>query len=143
MPSLATFISFVLIASVLNAHANADNKASDNGKYDELISSGLVMDKTITPIGRHFYKEFMAYWTAPRGLSDYTITIIERFNPQWGSIAWISVDDDIIYQQLISSRRLIMEDLAKDAVRQVLQFMVKREIIKRYKGSMDLEGDGY
>lgn len=110
--------------------------------YDELLSQGLVLNHTITPIGQRFYKDFMAHWAAPGEIKDYTIVITERFNPQWGSIVWITVDDDTIYQRSLSARHIQMEDLVRQAVHTVEQYLYRREILKKLQISNDLKGDG-
>lgn len=101
-----------------------------------------MLNHTITPIGQRFYKDYMAVWSAPQDIKEYTIVITERFNPQWGSIVWINVDDDTIFKSSLSARNVQMEDLVQHAVQTVQQYLFRREILKKLKISNDLLGDG-
>ena len=110
--------------------------------YDDLLSEGLVINHTITPIGHRFYKDFMAIWTAPKAIKDYTIVITERFNPQWGSIVWITIDNNMLFTRSLSARNVQMDELVSQATRRVKQYLFKREILKKLQRSNDLKGDG-
>lgn len=111
--------------------------------YDDLLSEGLLLNHTITPMGQNFYKDFVAAWVPPEEVTDYTIVVTERFNPQWGSLVWITVDDNMVFQQFLSARNVVMEDVINQAISAVHTHLFQREIIKRFQKSNDLKGDGY
>ncbi|KMY68945.1 hypothetical protein AAU61_05120 [Desulfocarbo indianensis] len=111
--------------------------------YDDLLSEGLLLNHTITPMGQNFYKDFVAAWVPPADVTEFTIVITERFNPQWGSLVFITVDDDMVFQQFLSARNVVIEDVINQAVSEVHRHLFQREIIKRFQKSNDLEGDGY
>jgi hypothetical protein len=129
----------LLVITNLSTSSYSANKIKS---YDELLSEGLLLNHTITPIGQRFYKDFVASWTAPKEIADYTIVITERFNPQWGSIAWITVDDNVIFQRSLSARNVQMDDLVQQAVTMVNQYLYRREILNKLQTSEDIKGDG-
>jgi hypothetical protein len=141
--NLHIVLSYLAITLLVLFSVSTIAFAKDSQKtYDELLSEGLLLNHTITPIGQRFYKDFVANWSAPKDLKDYTIVITERFNPQWGSIVWISVDDNVIFQRSLSARNVLMEDLIQQAVSTVERYLFQREILKKLQISNDLKGDG-
>jgi len=135
---LVTFISFGVSNINKASFANDANKT-----YEELLSAGLILNHTMTPIGGRFYKDFVAQWEAPPNIEQYTAVITERFNPQWGSMVWISIDDETVFQHSLSGRNVDMEELAQQAIQAVRQYLFTRELLRKFQKSSDLYGDGY
>lgn len=133
---LMVFVTINLLAPPVFALKKSNNL---NG----LAVQGFLLNQTMTPMGHRFYQDFCAFWTPPENFKYPNITITERFNPQWGSLVWISVDDDVVFQKFLSTRNEVVEDVAKRAVETVWKYLLQREILKKYQKSNDLLGEGY
>jgi hypothetical protein len=56
--------------------------------------NGLVIDETMTKVGRAFFEQFCLLWEAPTtGLTGYNVIIMEKASPLWGTWITVSVDD--------------------------------------------------
>ncbi len=112
------------------------------GQGSELSVSGILIDRTMTPIGQQFFSMFSSVWSPPERIHFENITIVERFNPQWGSMLWITVDDEEIFEKLLLSRNKDLSDLAADVSASIQQFLIRRELLRHVRQSNDLMGDG-
>ena len=52
-----------------------------------LIMQGIILNQTMTPMGHRFYQDFCSFWTPPEKFEYPNINVVERFNPQWGSLS--------------------------------------------------------
>jgi curli production assembly/transport component CsgE len=95
--------------------------ATDEG----LEISGLVLDETKTKPGRDFYEYFTTYWREVKGL-QYTITVSELPDATRGSFVFVKVNDTMVYQKRLNPRPDLIENAAKQAVRQVGLHMFKK-----------------
>jgi hypothetical protein len=118
-------------------------QAAEDKRYQGLHIGGLILNRTQTPMGHRFYREFSSYWQAPDNVGKFNIAVVERFNPQWGSLVLVEVDGQPVQQSFLSRRNVDVEEVAKEAVTKVYQFLLRREILKRYQQNGDLYGEGY
>ncbi|MDZ7806584.1 MAG: CsgE family curli-type amyloid fiber assembly protein [Gracilimonas sp.] len=78
---------------------------------------GMVLDETISKIGRDFYNVFYQYWSGPDDAYNYTITISEKPAPSLGTIVTVQVNDTYTYQSRLQPRYELIEEAGKAAVR--------------------------
>lgn len=78
---------------------------------------GMVLDETISKIGRDFYSVFYQYWEAPEKAYNYTISISEQPSPSLGTIVTVEVNDTPVYRSRLQPRYEIIEQASKQAVR--------------------------
>ena len=78
---------------------------------------GMVLDETISKIGRDFYNVFYQYWSGPEKAYNYTITIAEKPAPSLGTIVTVKVNDTYTYQSRLQPRYELIEEAGKAAVR--------------------------
>lgn len=78
---------------------------------------GMVLDETISKIGRDFYNVFYQYWSGPENAYNYTITIAEKPAPSLGTIVTVKVNDTFTYQSRLQPRFELIEEAGKAAVR--------------------------
>jgi hypothetical protein len=78
---------------------------------------GMVLDETISKIGRDFYNVFYQYWSGPKNAYNYTITIAEKPAPSLGTIVTVKVNDTFTYQSRLQPRYELIEEAGKAAVR--------------------------
>jgi hypothetical protein len=78
---------------------------------------GLVIDETVTKIGRDFYDVFHSEWVAPDGIYNYTIRIQEYPVPTLGTRVVLLLNDEPLFQLQLEPRYEVVEDLARQAAR--------------------------
>jgi hypothetical protein len=78
---------------------------------------GLVIDETVTKIGRDFYDVFHSEWVAPEGIYNYTIRIQEYPVPTLGTRVVLLLNDEPLFQLQLEPRYEVVEDLARQAAR--------------------------
>lgn len=134
----AFMIMLLLITFAINVSAQ---DIDGNGK--DLKVDGILIDRTMTPIGQHFFQAFCSHWNPPEGAAFESIMISEVFNPQWGSMIFITIDDQEAFERLMINRNKDMDDLGREVADAVSQYLMRREILRHYQQSNDLYGDGY
>lgn len=83
---------------------------------DELLVSGMVLDRTISGFGRDFSYYFSAYWRDLPATSGMTLVIHERVYPQAGTLLWLELNQRRIYQTYLGRRQQDMREFAEHAV---------------------------
>ncbi len=83
---------------------------------DELLLSGMVLDRTISGFGRDFSYYFLAYWRDLPATSGMTLVIHERVYPQAGTFLWLELNQRRIYQTYLGRRQQNMREFAEQAV---------------------------
>lgn len=68
-------------------------EASDDGGLE-----GLVIDETLTRLGRAFYDVFYRHWQTPPEAGFHTIRVVEEPRPGRGTLVQVNVNDASIYQ---------------------------------------------
>lgn len=103
---------------------------------------GLVVDETQTKIGQDFYDLFYSTWDPPEDVYDYTITISEKPLPQLGTQLTVTIDDFVVFQQVIQPRYEIIELMALYAQDFSYQYLANYEDIQKQLQGEDLQGTG-
>ncbi|MCC5925874.1 MAG: LysM peptidoglycan-binding domain-containing protein [Bacteroidetes bacterium] len=78
---------------------------------------GMLLDETITKIGRDFYDVFYANWQAPSNASNFSITISEQPSPNLGTVVSIQVNERLVYRNRLQPRFEEIEQAGIEAVR--------------------------
>lgn len=77
---------------------------------------GLIIDKTKTKIGRDFFEMFyISIESIMTTEVKLDLTIEEFFDPQFGSRIFVFINENLIYQNFVSSRYDDIEEKAKEA----------------------------
>jgi hypothetical protein len=77
---------------------------------------GLVVDETITRIGRDFYAEFYRLWQRPPGSLNYTVVVEEQPMPGMGTRILVRVNDELAFQTQLQPRLEMIEEAAWQGV---------------------------
>lgn len=103
---------------------------------------GLVIDESITKVGRDFYELFYSGWEAPPDAADYTIYIKEV--PGRGRITAVEVriNEDVVHEGNLQPRYDYLEGLAEYVQGRCYNFLRNYEQIKQSMGSEDQKGSG-
>lgn len=94
---------------------------------------GLIIDKTKTKIGRDFYESF---YLAVQPIIDengrFNIIVDEFVDPQFGSRISVSINDNLVYQNFVSSRLDDIEEKVNEATDVVRYFMSNWKEYEKY-----------
>ena len=104
--------------------------------------NGLVVDETITKVGRDFYEVFYGQWEAPASEMSYTIFIKELPMPGRGSQVLVYMDDTEVFSQAVQPRYELIEELAGYAVQSVTHYVANYESMSQQLGNEDQQGSG-
>lgn len=103
--------------------------------------NGLVVDRTITMIGKTFYQQFSQRRLDSIVLNNTNLVIHERPSARWGSIVWVAEGNRILYQATLPPRLSDVDQYARAAVEQVEQLVLRRKVMQALDRNGDLAGD--
>lgn len=103
--------------------------------------SGLVVDRTVTMIGKTFYQQFSQRRLDSVILSSTNLVINERPSARWGSIVWVAEGNSILYQATLTPRLSDVDQYAAAAVAQVEQLILRRKVMQALDHNGDLADD--
>jgi len=129
-----------ILKKTLNETVNNVNKAGDENLNIEI--DGMVMDETLTKVGRDFYDMFYSSWVAPKNAKNYTIKIKEMVLPGLANQVTIFVDDNEVFKQKIQPRYDILEQMSKYANQMTLRYLNNYEKMKSQLDGDDQSGTG-
>ena len=136
-------IGAIAISCLMIRNVNAqDMQRASSGEALVAEINGLVVDETITKIGRDFYEVFYSKWEAPASELSYTIFIKELPLVGQGSQVTIYMDDTELFTQPIQPRYDVIEAVAEYAVSLVTNYINNYESISRQLGNEDQRGNG-
>ena len=97
----------------------------------DLEIDGLIVDKTITKIGRDFYDVFQRQWEAPPMVENFTILIEELPSRGNVSIVSLSVNEDKLFEQPLQPRYDTIEEVATYMVGVVYEYLLNDQLNKQ------------
>jgi curli production assembly/transport component CsgE len=119
----------------------------DIGSEVEIELQGIVIDRTKTPVGRRFYREFAADWL--EGLDEVTVSVnlLLEERPARGSGSLLTIRDEqgVLFSQFLSPRIIGIQKDAEQAAVVVRQRVLDNAIAKlnESRPGGDLLGEGY
>jgi len=96
--------------------APADTTDNPDAGIRRLEIDGLVVDQTLTKLGRDFYDAFYRAWSPPAGAFNFTITVQEQPLPNVGTSVTLLVNDEVTYQARLQPREEVILGAAQQAV---------------------------
>jgi len=111
-------------------------------KSSYLEIDGLIIDQTQSKIAHDFYDTFFANWLAPEEFREYTILIIEKKQPRNGCLVCIEINNDLIFQSILSPRNNMLEEIAKNGVLITTQYLQKRHRDQKMLSGDEAAGSG-
>ncbi|MDE5417114.1 curli production assembly/transport protein CsgE [Labilibaculum sp. DW002] len=117
------------------------NKMAEDPNFDMEID-GLIMDETMTKVGRDFYDMFFSVWIAPEKVKNYTVTIKEMVMPGIATEISVLVNESLVFKQKVQPRYDVLEQMTKYANQRVVQYLNNYEKMKAQLGGDDQEGSG-
>lgn len=107
-----------------------------------LMITGLIVDETVTKVGRDFYESFYSQWQAPASKEAYLIFVREQPQPGMGSRVSVFLNDTELFAQPLQPRYEIIEAYAEYAVRMVRQYVIDYQRMVQELESEDQLGSG-
>lgn len=114
--------------------------ANDDPVSDEDIMGGLVIDDTISNIGYEFYRYFGERLREGEPL-EVTLVVHERPSARWGSLIWVELDGDTLYQRFLQPNTSQLQPIAYSAADSIHEAIARQSLEKLFEDNFDLEGD--
>lgn len=108
----------------------------------ELEIDGLIVDETVTKMGRTFYEVFYNNWEAPPNAKDWTLTITEKPMIGMGTRVMVDINDQRVVETPLQPRYDVLESLAQQAVAIAYDYLLNYEQIQKDLSGEDLSGSG-
>ena len=105
---------------------------------DEPGLYGILVDRTITMMGKTFFRDFSQLAMHSTLLSRATLTFHERPDARWGSQLWITEDRKVLFRTQLSPRLTDSQQMAQEAIDIVEQRLVEQRISSRLMPDEDL-----
>jgi curli production assembly/transport component CsgE len=103
--------------------------------------TGLVMDETISKLGRDFYELFFTNWSPGTNL-DYILKIIEKPAPGTRTLVSVEINDNLVFQQFLQPKYDYIETLAEYAVNVSNEYLQNYNQLQKQLNNEDLQGEG-
>jgi len=102
-----------------NTQAKDQPPARADTRREQLVRmevDGMVLDQTISKMGRDFYDVFYQYWQAPQQAYNFTIKITEQPAPTLGTQVTVFVNETVTFRSRLQPRFDVIEQAGKQAV---------------------------
>ena len=114
----------------------SDAKENDGLFPDPL--SGMVVNRTVTVLGKDFYRYFTTRWRQNDEASRYTISIYERPTARFGSEIWVLYRQQRMFHIFLPPARAATRGISEVAVQHVLDNISQREMERMTVRNPDL-----
>lgn len=103
--------------------------------------NGLIIDRTMTRIGRTFYSEFAQRLNESESDLRENFTVTERTTARFGTIITIWHSHKIVFRTSLSPRAKESKEQAEAAVKVLKSYLVRWKIQRLYSDTFDLARD--
>lgn len=133
----------LLLANKITAQVESETDSiSTNDNLNGLEISGLIIDKTQSKIGKEFYELFFTQWMPPKVNFDFDILLEEKTSPGFGTQISITINDLLIFQQLVQPRYEKIEEMVLLALQVSASHLLYYEEVQAEIENEDLDGTG-
>jgi curli production assembly/transport component CsgE len=112
----------------------------DEGPADELIISGIVLERTISRFGKEFTRQFTQSWQDVPNTSGVNVLIKENKLPRSGTRLIIELNGKLVYQTYFGMRQAQMKDTVKQATYYAIEGLARLSVDL---SGPDLASSGY
>ncbi|WP_122032450.1 curli production assembly/transport protein CsgE [Aliivibrio sp. EL58] len=145
--AIFSFFIFLFISLFTYASDNKNDLESktplENNKVnevDDLVEiDGLIIDRTLTRLGRDFYVAFSMKMNSKYDGIDVNLTVKERPTALSGSIIGVYHFDKVIYRGALSPGQRQADEKAEQAIESVNQYIIRWKTEKLFTDTYDLE----
>ncbi len=100
----------------------------DEFEQDEIVLSGIVLDRTISRFGKEFVRQFNLTWQEVPDTAGINLVIKETKLPRSGTRLVIEVKGRIIYQTYFGMRQKPMKDVVKQATYYAIEGVARANV---------------
>lgn len=118
----------------------ADSSRTQSQQAAGLESQGLVVDQTISKIGRDFYSIFYNTFEPPPGVGEYNITIGELPSRGNSALVSLSVNDEPLLEMPLQPKYDLIEEAAAQAVAMATEFLLNAQQVNNQLERGELKG---
>ena len=108
----------------------------------EIEIDGLLVNDTKTKSGQEFYDLFYDGWEAPKAAKNYSITVSEKPFRLTSTMIVVSINDNVVYQDILQPRQDIIEAQTEEAISTTQNYLANYEEITKQLNGEDLSGSG-
>lgn len=120
-----------------------ESKQNNSQNYDiELEIDGLIIDETISKIGRDFFELFYSNWKPPKNATNYTIRINEKISPGMATQIAFYINDKELFKQKVQPRYDYLEMLAGYINRLAYSYLANYNALMKQLENEDQQGTG-
>ncbi len=109
---------------------------------DRVRITGLVIDHTISSIGRNFVYLFNQSWNPPKDIGNYTIVIDEKPLPTLGTLIMLKINGNYVFKRFIQPRYDAIRVVAQQAAALALSYVENYKQIQKQLEGEDMKGTG-
>lgn len=117
---------------------SASEQLSRQFNLDEPGLAGILVDRTVTIMGKTFYRDFSQLAMHSALLNRAPLTFHERPDARWGSQLWITEGRKVLFRTQLSPRLSAAEGLARDAIGIVEQRLLEQRLSSQLMPDKDL-----
>lgn len=111
---------------------NPEHHAGDVQKAVEKIFeeplTGVVVNRTVTVLGKEFYRHFANFWRYSPQSNRYSISIHERPSARFGSEVWVLYRQQRVFHTFLPPARPATKEISQYAVEYVIDNLARREL---------------
>lgn len=139
------FLLFLVIGLIAGFVIAAEQvRAEEGGAYSEsTLLSGLVIDSTVTGVGHEFARLLAKDINTNFPGFDYNLIVRERPSARWGSVIWVTKDNNKVYETVLYPGRSDFSTLSEQAASQITKTIRTQSLQSLFAHDADLLGDGY
>lgn len=89
---------------------------------------GVVVNRTVTVLGKDFYRYFSTYWRYSPESARYSISVHERPTARFGSEIWVLYRQQRMFHIFLPPARQATRGISEIAVEHVLENISRREL---------------
>ena len=93
----------------------------------ELSLGGLILDRSVSRFGKDFSFYFSSYWREIPNTDGVTLVIHEQVYPQAGTVLWIEMDQQRIFQTTFGRRHNDVKQVAEQAILICIQKLAQKQ----------------
>lgn len=100
--------------------------------------SGVVVNRTVTVLGKDFYQHFSTLWRQRPESARYSVSIHERPSARFGSEIWVQYRQQPMFHAFLPPARAATREVSEAAVEHVLKNVSRQELERLTTRNPDL-----
>lgn len=120
-----------------NGNGSIEAERESRKRFEDPLT-GIIINRTITVLGKDFYHYFVTAWRQLDGNNTYTITIFERPSARFGSEVWVEYRRTRMFHMFMSPARQAARETGEAAARAAYESITANEVQRALFKSPDL-----